>query len=329
MVPIAGMPSPEQMETNRRAGYLVSKMENARALALGEKLEAVVNSPVGATAENAFMAVPGQSLEVIAKFFRPQMEDARASVGLQLPEGWKSEVLEKELEKGELVVRFRVQVPANAQIRRPYWHRNDPERDTLNIIDDARYEGLPFPPAPVEATARFMDGPQIHAVCMVRYKDSTGAVSIRPLAVAPAFSILLDPSEQVIATSDGPPLAGKADIASNLQSNGQTAIKGKFKLEAPEGWQPEPPITWVTLDAQKPQRDVDFKVVPGGRKEGKAEISSTFTEGAHSYNEGCSVVTRDDVGTFYYYQPAVQRVSIVDVKVPHELRVGYVSSLPH
>jgi len=36
------------------------------------------------------------------------------------------------------------------------------------------------------------------------------------------------------------------------------------------------------------------------------------------------VVSRADLETFYYYQPAVQRVSIVDVKVPTALKVGYV-----
>jgi hypothetical protein len=35
-------------------------------------------------------------------------------------------------------------------------------------------------------------------------------------------------------------------------------------------------------------------------------------------------VTREDLGSFYYYQPAVQRVSIVDVKAPHDLKIGYI-----
>jgi len=38
-------------------------------------------------------------------------------------------------------------------------------------------------------------------------------------------------------------------------------------------------------------------------------------------------VTREDLGSFYYYQPAVQRLSIVDVKVPKDLKVGYVMAL--
>jgi len=36
------------------------------------------------------------------------------------------------------------------------------------------------------------------------------------------------------------------------------------------------------------------------------------------------VVTREDLGTFYYYQPAVQRVRVVDVKLPTGLKVGYI-----
>jgi hypothetical protein len=35
-------------------------------------------------------------------------------------------------------------------------------------------------------------------------------------------------------------------------------------------------------------------------------------------------VTREDLDTFYYYQPAVQRVSVVGVKVPTNLKVGYI-----
>ena len=322
--PIAGLPAPEHEKTNRRVGYLLSNIEHARALALNETLEATVNSPVGTTADDAFMAVPGEAFDVSVKFSKPNMRETVVNMRLELPQGWKSEVLKKELLGNEVVTRFRVQVPMNAQITRPYWHRNDPERDTLNIIDEPQYQNLPFPPPPVGAMAVSAEGLTLHATCMVRYKNSAGGLSERPLAVAPAFSVLLDPSEQVISTQDGPPLAGKADVASDLIARDQGDIKGKFKLEAPDGWQPEPPITWLTFGGKESKQRVDFKVVPGGRREGKAEISGTFQEGARSYKEGYSVVTRDDLGTFYYYQPAVQRVSIVDVKVPKKLKLGYV-----
>ncbi|MGB8834319.1 MAG: PIG-L family deacetylase, partial [Candidatus Sulfotelmatobacter sp.] len=39
---------------------------------------------------------------------------------------------------------------------------------------------------------------------------------------------------------------------------------------------------------------------------------------------GYTLVAREDLGSFYYYQPALQRVSIVDVNVPHDLKIGYI-----
>ncbi len=307
----------------------VSEISKARVLASGAQLSAEVVAPVGATSEEAFMAVPGEPFDVAVRLTFPWGIDKGSDVGLTLPAGWKSEELKREQSDKELIVRFRVDVPANARLTRPYWHRSDPERDSLNIVDDPEFQTLALSPPPVKAYGTFAKMQIANIACMVRYKDSARVVSERPLAVAPAFSMLLDPSEQVIATEDGPSLEGKAEIASNVRAKDQSALKGRFKMEAPEGWQPEPPITWVNFEAQKRERDVDFKIVPGGRKEGHAEVSGRFVEGEqrngeHSFKEGYSVVTRDDLGTFYYYQPAVQRVSIVEVKVPHDLRVGYV-----
>src|SRR5262249_47283692 len=33
---------------------------------------------------------------------------------------------------------------------------------------------------------------------------------------------------------------------------------------------------------------------------------------------------RDDIGYAYYFQPSIQRVSMVDVKLPQNLRIGYI-----
>jgi LmbE family N-acetylglucosaminyl deacetylase len=321
---VAGLPAREDTQRLFYLGDLLPEIEQARALLEGAKFSAIVDAPVGATPDEAFMAVPGEPFDVTAKFSIARMHDARADVSLRLPKGWKSEVLKKEFVEGEVVMRFRVQVPAHAQITRPYWHRKDPERDTLNIIDDPQYQNLPFPPVPVEANARFADGPLVRAVCMVRYKDSTGAVSVRPLAVAPAFSVLLDPSEQVIATEDGPPLAVRADVESNVRSKDLNRASGTLLLEAPVGWRREPAQGSIEFDSEHEKRSFDSKVIPGSRSEGHAEIRSSFNDGRASYKEGYSVVTREDLGTFYYYQPALQHVSIVDVKVPKDLKVGYV-----
>ncbi len=46
--------------------------------------------------------------------------------------------------------------------------------------------------------------------------------------------------------------------------------------------------------------------------------------GGRDFKQGYSLVTRPDIGGFFYYQPAVQRASVVDVKVPPGLKVGYI-----
>jgi hypothetical protein len=71
-------------------------------------------------------------------------------------------------------------------------------------------------------------------------------------------------------------------------------------------------------------QSVDFKVHPGSRAEGRKEIRAALKSSNQNYDEGYSVVTREDLGTFYYYQPAIQHVSVVDVKLPKDLKVGYI-----
>ncbi len=53
-------------------------------------------------------------------------------------------------------------------------------------------------------------------------------------------------------------------------------------------------------------------------------MRAILESGGEKFGEGYTLVAREDLGSFYYYQPAVQKVSIVDVKVPHDLKVGYI-----
>ncbi len=291
-----------------------------RGLAAGAKLDTVVDVPVGATTGDAFMAVPGKTLEVTAKFSMPKMQDDKANIRLQLPGGWKSEVVKKELLDNEVVMHFRVQVPLDARITRPYWHRSDPERDTLNIIDDAKDQGLPFPSPPVEAEASYAEEPLANAVCMVRYKDSAGVVSERPLAIAPAFSVLLDSGEQVVPASDGKELTARVGVSSSAAG----APDGSLRLELPAGWKSEPRQLSVHLPNGGDRKDFVFKLFPASLKEERTEVRAVLEAGGKKYAEGYTLVTREDLGAAYYYQPALQRVSIVDVKVPKNLKVGYI-----
>jgi LmbE family N-acetylglucosaminyl deacetylase len=313
---------------------LSSEIEQARALATGVSLHVVVDAPVGSSPENAFMAVPGRTFEVTARLSVSNGSARASDVSLDLPKQWNSKILGRKTERNDAITRFEVYVPPTAQPTRPYWHRNDPETEALNIIDDTQYQGLPFPPPPIKATARTGDGTGIvYADCMVKYKDSSGAIAERPLAVAPAFSVMLDPGEQVIPTEDGPQSRVKVDVSSNLDSKTLQEThwagdpekdEGELGVAVPDSWRADPAERRLEFHERGEKQTVDFKVLPGNRTEGRQEIRASLTSGHRNYDEGYSVVTREDLGTFYYYQPAIQRISIVDVKVPKDLKVGYI-----
>ena len=96
-----------------------------------------------------------------------------------------------------------------------------------------------------------------------------------------------------------------------------------MRLNVPNGWRAEPANESVDIPKDE-SNDASFHVFPSELKESQTHIRAELTRGAKVYGEGYTVVTREDLGTFYYYQPAVQRVSVVDVKVPKDLKVGYV-----
>jgi LmbE family N-acetylglucosaminyl deacetylase len=299
-----------------------SQFEKAADLALGVQLHVLADVPTGADADDAFMAVPGQSFDVTADFSSAaHLSDV--AISLDLPSGWTSKQVKKNANGEQHSATFRVTVPDNADYTRPYWHRNDPERDALNTIDEPQYVTLPFPPPQIRAHASYKfksKSDAASAVVMVKFKDPSAGELERPIAVAPAFSIMLDPGQQVIPTRGDAECDVKVAVTTNLPGTSD----GVLRLEVPSGWHAEPSQLKLQFANRNEKHEAEFKVFHDGLAEGTTQIRAVFESTGKKYSEGYSVVTRDDLNTFYYYQPAVQHVSIVDVKVLKDLRVGYV-----
>jgi LmbE family N-acetylglucosaminyl deacetylase len=305
--------------------------EKAVNLALGVQFRFTVDAPIGKSPNDAFMAVPGQSFEVTAHFSSGAKVEL-TKVDLDLPSEWKYKEIKKVAEGRDAssplritsaTVTFLITVPEDAHFTRPYWHRNDPQRDAINTIDDPRYVTLPFPPPPVRAFATYeLNGRQgvARAVGMVKYKDPSGAELERALAVAPAFSIMLEPGQQVIPTRGDPACQVKVAVSTNLSGPSE----GTLHLEIPAGWRAEPADLRLQFSARGEKRESEFAVFHDGMKEGPMEIRAVFESGGKKYSEGYSVVTREDLATFYYYQPAVQHVSVVNVNAPPGLKIAYI-----
>ena len=304
------------------------QFQGAANLALGLTLSALVDASVGPNPDEAFMAVPGEGFGITVRLKNSGSQPlAIRDTGLSVPEGWRAAMTSAKVQSlapgQELMAQFRVNVPDNAAYTRPYWHRNDPETEGLNTVDEARYATLPFPPPPVMAHVDYamnsLDG-SVDGVGMVRFKDAAGQEQQRAVAVGPPFSISIDPISQVIPTGQKESRPVKVEVQGDLAGNSEATVK----LAAPSGWEVEPASQRVRFNRSGETKTCSFIVRPSARQEGRFNLKAALEFRGKSYSEGYSVVTRDDLNTFYYYQPAVQKISVIDVKVPANLKVGYI-----
>jgi LmbE family N-acetylglucosaminyl deacetylase len=333
------------------------QVQTAVNLDMQISVEATVAPPQGPETrlpreEEALTVVsPGEKFLVRVKFHNgSKYKLVLDRMRLDAPKGWARQI-DREVVLAvaagkDQYANFVVQIPADAAdaqvYTRPYWHRTDPETESINTVDDERYLNLPFPPPPFHATVEYhthrsaldlsvfggahklggSDGPEteISSAVVAPFVDDKGVERRRTLAIVPAFSVMLEPGQQVIPTEGDAECRVKVGVSSNLSGD----AKGTLRLEAPSGWGVQPARLAVKFHKRGEKQEFEFKVFPASLKEGRAKIHAVLESGGVTYSEGYSLVTREDLDSFYYYQPALQRISIVDVKVPKDLRVGYV-----
>ncbi len=298
--------------------------------------------------EEALTAVsPGQALTVRVKLHNGSKYPlfiGRAHLGV--PGGWLkvADAEKATVAAGEdYFANFGLRVPAKAAYTRPYWHRADPETDAVNQVDDETYATLALPPPLVRAAVEYQIAPkpdrrlsiqgwtpqkpppphpfaEISAAALVPFSDKSGSLQKRPLAVVPTFSVTLEPGTQVVPVAGTSSRQVNVGVTYNLTASSQ----GVLRLTVPEGWRVTPEEVPVHFHRRGEKQDFKFEVTPSQLKEGRAEVRAVLEAGGNQYSEGYSVVTREDLDTFYYFQPAAQRVSIVDVQVPKQLKIGYI-----
>ncbi len=141
--------------------------ETALNEALRVTLEATTVSSVDANGEPVKEAVrkeadamttvsPGQEFLVAVDFHNGSKQPLfMDGLKLEVPEGWatiSSKTKRFSVEPGQNAkVVFRLKVPKNAAYTRPYWHRDDPDTESVNHVDDEKYATLPFPPPVLRA----------------------------------------------------------------------------------------------------------------------------------------------------------------------------------
>ena len=334
----SGLASSAKVELLTEIATKQQQAETALNLALGLTLVTDVSQKPGANTavpkeSDALTTVsPGQEFTVAVTFHNGSKQPLSIDhISLEVPSGWSTINAKTKSETvapgKDLHADFGLRVPKQTPYTRPYWHRDDPDTESINHIDNEKYATLPFPPPALRAQVEYSvsDGAArtratITAPVVTRFIDDAGKQVARPLAVVPAFSVMLEPGTQAISTHNGKTTMVAVGITSNLSR----AAQGTLRLELPAGWRSEPAQLPVNFKVRGEKRDFHFTVVPAGLQQGRATLRAVLTSDGEKYSEGYTLVTREDLGSFYYYQPARQRVSIVDVQAPHDLKVGYI-----
>jgi len=317
----------------------VEQAESALRLALNLQFSAEIaplpGKSKGGVKEGDVRATvsPGEQVLVTAILHNGSRHSIRVkAAGVNLPADWKvannSPVNIVTVLPGHAARwSFRVQVPLNPQFTRPYWHRTNPDVEGLNHVDRETEATLPFPTSDLKAGIDYSImaavGGKVSAShrieALIAAPDGAGGTHERPVAVVPAFSVQLEPGTLVMNLS-----GDKAEVKVGVTDNGAAPATGSLRLELPTGWRSEPSQYDVKFASRGEKKDFTFALFPQSAGDAQTPVHAVFKSGESNYTEGYSLVTRDDLGSFYYYQPALLRVSTVAVKLPEKLAIGYV-----
>jgi hypothetical protein len=277
------------------------------------------------------IAVHGQSFTVTARLYnRGKFTIIPQGFGVEAAEGWKIEHLASPsqpytpLKPGDVSAsQFKLTVLEDAKDTKPYFMRGNPETETVYSVSDPKYLTLPWSPYPVRAYARFNTDTgtgEARALAKIKFIDPTLGQSDRPLAIGPPISVLLT-SPVVVAPVGG---NAKSQIGVSVRSNVQNAVHAKLKLDTPQGWKVEPAEIAVNLDHDGDLNNYAFQITPQNLHEGTYKVTARAEYNGKEYTEGFKVITRPDLDSYYAYRPATEKVQAVDVKLPPQLKVGYI-----
>ncbi|MCG0239135.1 MAG: NEW3 domain-containing protein [Firmicutes bacterium] len=220
------------------------------------------------------------------------LEDVRLE--LAAPAGWQVEPVEVPAAarlgyNQTLTARFKVTAPADA----PFFHPYRP----LDLYGLVHYTAAGVP---------------------VTVKVEPAA----DVAVLPDLSLQPQP-DGLIYNLEEP---GKLTVTVVATSYRDGPVETELSLAAPTGWQVEPAAAPIAFQGRGEVRSVRFTVTPpAGLAPGRYTLR-VQAEGQARSGEYVRVIEYDHIGRTYMVLPAAVEVQAFPVKVPKDLRVGYVAS---
>jgi len=223
--------------------------------------------------------------------------------------------------QGDVEEEMRASAPARVEYSKPYWHRDDPATESVNIVDNPRYATLPFAPPRLQVRADYaLDKSRndTHEPVLSTFKDDQGTLRTWPVPIAPAFSVAVEPATQLARVNSQQALPVKVRIESKGSGD------GILRLQVPDKSRVEPQQVSVHFAEQGGAQEFNFQVLAPAAQESRASIRAVLSSQGKEFSEGYSIVSREDLGAYYYFQPATQKLSFVTAALPANLRVGYI-----
>ncbi len=255
-------------------------------------------------------AVPGQTFNVSVIFSGPLKNPAVIA-----PDRWQIKWGNVLASGRNSITTYAVTPPRNAPYTRQYFYRTNVETDSIYQISDPKYVTLPLTPPPLRARATYT------------WQGYTGEIEApvevalpepHPLIVGPAISISTSPVTRVM--QKGSP---GANVAASLFANQPSKDSITVSANAPKGWTTtSSPAGSLTQPGQIGSAAISLK--PDSVPEAQYQVPLKAHRDGQNFDQGYSLVTREDLGAAYYFRPSTQRISIVDVNLPKNLKIGYV-----
>ncbi len=284
--------------------------------------------------------VPGDTLGVNLVLLNRSARPVHVTrLGLEVPEGWNAAYGQVPAEQAEsdepselatdigynesVVGAWRVSVPPDARLTRPYWHRRS-LNDRYVEVEETAWIGLPWSPQPVVGRAGFSVGGvdiEIRQPVQYRFADRAFGEIRRELQVVPALSVTMDPQVVVAKSGRESPLLFSVSVLSNVNGT----IAGDLSLEAPDGWDVSPSHVPLSLSGKGQTATYRYTVTPApGAPVGAHEVRAVARAAGNEYREGYEVIAYPHIEPRHLYRGTVSTVQVVRVELPETLTVGYI-----
>ncbi len=218
----------------------------------------------------------------------------KASVMLNLPEGWKSEGSGKaaSLAPGAAATfNFKAEVPKDAD----YYHAYQEDSITASISYKSKGS----------------------AVEQVKGLEETAAV-------LPDIALTLSPEDIIVNTAD---VQEEIPIEVKVKNYRPGKADASVALNVPKGWAITPKAAKVSFSKQAEEKAVQFTLSPPSNiKAGDFSIEATAKSGGKEFSSAIQEISYDHIGNFYYQYDAKVNGVAFELLKPEGLKVGYIDS---